>query len=65
MLVRPLSAAEEGFLRSFFERVTAAGIRWLLMRNYEGFPSQVGNDIVLVSEVMEIARPVERRQHRH
>jgi peptidyl-prolyl cis-trans isomerase SurA len=56
-------------LRSFLLCVTAAAITGLVStasaeRRVEGIAAQVGNQVVLISEVMELAGPVEERMRK-
>jgi thymidylate kinase len=45
-----------GFLRGFFGTLDRAGIRWVVLRNHEDLPHQVGNDIDLVVHPQDRAR---------
>lgn len=42
---RPLSPVERRFFESFFRRLNESRIPHILLRNYEEFPVQIGNDL--------------------
>ena len=44
---RVLTEREKQFFAGFFQALQSASIPHLLLRNYEGFPDRVGNDIDL------------------
>jgi hypothetical protein len=44
---RPLSPREQDFFVDYLSTLSAEGIFWILLRNYEGFPKTIGHDLDL------------------
>jgi|GEM_PF-4221166 len=53
---RPLSEKEQQFFGSLFQRFDALGIEWLLLRNYEQFPREIGKDLDIYFRFSQLAQ---------
>jgi thymidylate kinase len=56
---RLLSTVERKLFEKFFERLGAASIPAILLRNYEDFPAQIGHDLDVFFRRADLSRAVE------